>query len=806
MLPTKFDIDAALDSIDLTFSNYIPSQDALEFFNLIRVFFGEDFEVPNPLLHYFIVDCLYGNITREQFPYSEEINKTLCIDPSAVTIIASRGTAKSTITTLFYPIVAAIKGRLPVTGPLSHILILSDSQKGGARDQALIMGSAFEKSVFAKEWFESIRATETEVEVVRKGNEPIEKRHMLIKFKGAQALSLDTVLHTDSGTITMGDVKVGDKIFDPDGVLTTVTAKSDVLYRPMYLLQLLDGRQLKVSEDHLNAVIIDGVYHVMDTESLLKEELVEGHYYRVYVPNSAPVQHSKKPLPIAPKAYAKVVVHNEGRIAPEYRYSSIEDRTELLNALIGADTVVVKRVKESAANMIAEIGRSLGYSARVHETDGVYLVFINRDEKDDAIVSITPISVEPSQCIAVNNRSRLYLAGSYIPTHNTGGIRSGSRNPVTHDRYGLICADDVIKNEAEAYSETIMKNVTTALTSDAENAMRSKNTQFVMVNTPFHKNDPIYRTMESGGVTPILAPICKEISLDIPKEEWVGVWEAQHSYESVMKRYTKAVSLQQTRSFNQELMLRVSNEEDRLVKDHMIQWYDRTLLLRLLNGYSLYVTTDFTTTGTAKSDFSAGALWAISSNYDYFLLDFFLEKQELDQQYNSVFRLVFGWNQGGRAIEVGVETDGQQKAHMFALKQQMQMTNRYFSFAKQKGAPAGREGIQSGSVGNKHERFRFFLPNFHNSKVYFPEQLRDTPMMKEALKQLKGVTSTGFSYSDDFCDAVSQLGLIDIIAGTGSYEPVQEVAVDADNAVAANYWNEVLREDDDDSGYGSTVF
>ena len=55
----KFDVDAALDCVDLRFTGYVPSQEAFEFFNLIRVFFGEDFEVPNPIFHYFIVDMLY---------------------------------------------------------------------------------------------------------------------------------------------------------------------------------------------------------------------------------------------------------------------------------------------------------------------------------------------------------------------------------------------------------------------------------------------------------------------------------------------------------------------------------------------------------------------------------------------------------------------------------------------------------------------------------------------------------------------------------------------------------------------------
>ena len=567
----KFDIDYALDTMDLTYSNYTPSQDALEFFNLIRVFFGEDFEIPNPKFHYFIVDTLYGNVKAEDFPYPKDIQETITVNPRQVSIIASRGTAKSTVTTLFYPIVAAIKGELPITGPLSHMLLLSDSQQGGARDQALLMGNAFNRSKFAADWFEKIRCTESEVEIVRKGSEPIEKRHMLIKFKGTQS----------------------------------------------------------------------------------------------------------------------------------------------------------------------------------------------------------------------------------------GGIRSGSRNPVTGDRYGLIVADDVIKNEAEAYSETIMHNVVTALTSDARNAMRAKNTQFILVNTPFHKRDPVYTMMESGGFTPILAPICNGISVDTTKEDMICLWEDMHDYESIMSRYLDAVSNKATRQFNQELMLRVSNEEDRLVSDDMVQWYDRKMLMKLLDGYSLYITTDFTTTGSAKNDFSGIALWAVSNNYDYFLLDLCLKRQELEQQYNELFRMISVWSKGNRAIEVGVETDGQQRAHLYSLKQKMQMTNRYFTFARQKGATGKKEGISSKSAGSKHERFRYIVPYFQNRKIYFPEQLKDTPDMKEAIKQLRGATHSGFSTSDDFCDLVSQLGLVDIIPGSGS----DELSLESTVVHEGDVWVGILDFDEDmGDTRGSTVF
>lgn len=556
----KFNVDDALDCVDVEFKSYSPSDQALEFFALIRVFFGEDFEIPNPKLHYFIVDALFGNLKKEQFPYSKEINEELRINKTRIAVLATRGSAKSTVTTLFYPIYCALKGTTPVTGKLSHMLILSDTQKGGARDQALILGNSFEKSKLAKEWFEKVRCTESEVELVRKGKEPEEKRHMLIKFKGAQS----------------------------------------------------------------------------------------------------------------------------------------------------------------------------------------------------------------------------------------GGIRSGSRNPVTGDRYAVIIADDVIKNEAEAYSDTIMTNVKTALTSDALNAMRAKKTQLVLINTPFHSKDPIYESMESGIFTPIVAPICTKIYKDMPEEEFAGIWPEMHDYESVMERYLNAAGSNTTRAFNQELMLRVSNEEDRMVSEDMIQWYDRNLVTKMIRGYNLYITTDFTTTSEAKSDYSALAVWAVGNNGDFFLLDVCVRRQGIQEQYNELFRMVSTWKKSGKNIDVGVEIDGQQKAHIFALKEMMIKKNVYFNFARQKGAPVTREGILSrGSGTNKHERFRIMLPQFQNKKFYFPEQLRETPDLKEGLKQLKYTTYTGFAAHDDFCDVVSQLGLIDLLFPGETFEAYSEPK-------GSNMWDTIDFGEDDE--------
>ena len=67
-----FDLDKALDTYDPTFPRYTPSEDAFEFFTLMRMVEGKDFDFATPIAHYFMVDLMLGYITDPMmFPYSE---------------------------------------------------------------------------------------------------------------------------------------------------------------------------------------------------------------------------------------------------------------------------------------------------------------------------------------------------------------------------------------------------------------------------------------------------------------------------------------------------------------------------------------------------------------------------------------------------------------------------------------------------------------------------------------------------------------------------------------------------------------
>ena len=561
----EFNVDNALDNIDLTFNGYVPSKEAIEFFNIIRLVLGEDPEVDNGLMHYFLVDLVFQNIKREQYPYSQEINTKIRLNPRKIAVIASRMSAKSTVLTAYLPIYAAITGKIPNFGKIMFMVGFGDSQQGGAKVQANTIRDFCSDSAFCKQYFEKMRFTDEECEFIRKGSGRIKDRAFMYKVKGAA-----------------------------------------------------------------------------------------------------------------------------------------------------------------------------GGSVR--------------------------------------------------------GIRYRTERPA------MFLFDDIIKNESDAASPVIMKKLRSMIYADAENALGSKG-MIIAVNTPFNKADPIYSALESGIWTPICLPICERIDLDLKKKDFVGAWPAMHTYEKTMERYEDAYYGGTLREFNQELMLRISSEEDKMIKDDMVQWYDRQKIVKALGNFTVLITTDFTASGSKKGDYSGIAVWAIGADDDKFLIDIELQKRTIQEQYDALFRMVSRYGKNGRVIEVGMEIDGQQQLNMFALKQMMIEKNMWFRFAKQKGSTA--EGIRSRMAsGSKFERFKYMMPSFENKKMWFPESLRETADMKELLEELKYVTYAGIgSKHDDGLDLISQLGMIDYLLPSMSMDEIEDKLPTANSGI----WGKMFS-DEDGVGSNSQIF
>lgn len=348
---------------------------------------------------------------------------------------------------------------------------------------------------------------------------------------------------------------------------------------------------------------------------------------------------------------------------------------------------------------------------------------------------------------------------------NTGG--RGSRDGLARPDFTIF--DDMLPSEAEANSDVILAKVESTIESDILPGMNNNGNFSIMIGTPYSKKDPVYRRIEQGTWLPVVFPRGNMLPTD--EKTFISVWEDRHSYKNCRKDYVRAMKAKDAgdssklRSLLQEHYLRISSDEDRMITDSMVQWYNRTDIERRLAQYNVYMTTDFTTTGSSGSDMSGIAVWALGSNNDIFMLDLCLRRQELEEQYEEVFRMNKYWaKHSTKSITIGIEVDGQQKGHVLAIKDRMIRKNEWMSIGKQKGAKPGSEGILSRlEKGNKHWRFRMMLPLFQNKKIWFPRELEDTPDMRELMDQIKYATYAGFGTKcDDGADLISQLGMMDM--------------------------------------------
>jgi len=392
---------------------------------------------------------------------------------------------------------------------------------------------------------------------------------------------------------------------------------------------------------------------------------------------------------------------------------------------------------------------------------------------------------------------------------STGG--RGSRDALFRPEIAIF--DDMIGNEQDANSETILENIESTIESDVLKALSNNGNFAILIGTPYNKKDPVYARIEEGSWTPIVFPKAEVMNEDVTAENFRGVWPDRHSFKQCRKDYLRAKRSSESgnktpmRSLMQEYYLRISSDDDRMIPDHLIQWYSRSDIIANPNRYRWYMTTDFTSGGADGKDYSGIALWAVSWSGDWFLVQLSLRRLSLEDQYEMVFGMARELLREVSYLEVGVEVDGNQAVHIYALKERMTKENVFFSFAKQKGATSKTaQGIRSRTEGgNKHWRFRMMLPMFENHKIWFPRELEHTADMSELMEELRYVNYGGFgSTRDDGADLISMIGMmkVNLPHKDEGADSVKKVGMKR-SLMNEKIWGKKMQEDDEGTAYDS---
>jgi predicted phage terminase large subunit-like protein len=325
------------------------------------------------------------------------------------------------------------------------------------------------------------------------------------------------------------------------------------------------------------------------------------------------------------------------------------------------------------------------------------------------------------------------------------GVR-GAKEMGTRPKLAVL--DDLISDE-DARSATVIGAVEDTVYKAVNYALHPTNNMIIWSGTPFNAKDPLYKAVESGAWSVNVFPVCE--AFPCAKEDFKGSWPDRFTYEYVREQYDSAVKLGKVETFNQELMLRIMSDEDRMIQDGDIAWYKLDNVLKNKGRFNFYITTDFATSIKQSADFSVISVWAYNNVGDWLWVDGICKRQLMDANLDDLFRLA----QIYKPQSVGIEVTGQQGGFIQWIQGQMMTRNIYFPLASE--GNDSKPGIRPNT--NKMVRFNTVVPLFKARKMFFPEERKKEGPMVEAMTELGLASVSGFrSKHDDFIDTVSMLG------------------------------------------------
>lgn len=332
------------------------------------------------------------------------------------------------------------------------------------------------------------------------------------------------------------------------------------------------------------------------------------------------------------------------------------------------------------------------------------------------------------------------------------GFKAFGNRPV------LAILDDLVKDD-DASSMLTLDKIKDTIYNGVNNALSPIRKKVIFNGTPFNKNDPLYEAIESGKWHSNVFPICDEFPCK--REDFAGAWESRFSYDFLKNEFELAVATGRVKSFNQELMLRIATDTDRMILEEDLMWFSREELLQKKRQYNFFITTDFATSTNRKSDYTVIGVWAVDNKQNRYLVDGVIGRQLMNQTFNDLFFLVQKYN----PMSVGIEVSGQQGAFISLIREEMNKRNIYFTLARSKNYVSGstiREGIPAKT--NKMERFKLSVPFFKTNKFYFPKEFKEKLLIREILDELSLITIDGIKAKHDDCiDMISQLEQMYII-------------------------------------------
>jgi len=159
------DTELLLDFVDLKLDWYIPSVDAFDFINFIRLCIGEEPENLSPKAHYFFIDTIFKS--KDVKPYFDVRNIDYDFLKGNTLILSTREFSKSTLI-CYLVLYMAAKGKLPGFGRVNFGMYVSDKMDGNVKNTMETIEGLYLGSKYLHDQFEWTHFTNGSIEMIRK--------------------------------------------------------------------------------------------------------------------------------------------------------------------------------------------------------------------------------------------------------------------------------------------------------------------------------------------------------------------------------------------------------------------------------------------------------------------------------------------------------------------------------------------------------------------------------------------------------------------------------------------------------------
>lgn len=248
-----------------------------------------------------------------------------------------------------------------------------------------------------------------------------------------KALLDSEILYLEDREKMIGNIVVGDKIYDDKGNLVEVVGVYPQGKVTTYRVVFEDGRNVICCGNHQWRVNHGGKWHVRSLRAIAGLD-----YKSMSIPVGEALNYPTAKLPVPPSAYASMLAAYLGGysgdmffdkyVCKKFIRSSIDQKKDFIenfirsfrNVVTGEEELMLSHIDMDVINFVQRMFWASGWYAKL---EGNKLI-LSRNRKELKIRSISIYGKEHATCITVDNDSHLFLTTNYIVTHNTAIMSS----------------------------------------------------------------------------------------------------------------------------------------------------------------------------------------------------------------------------------------------------------------------------------------------------------------------------------------------------------------------------------------------